>query len=355
MIISYFSLEAPDTLQLTLHLSLVRYELLSHFSKCHKKTGDLVEDLTMKISKPIVVIGIERSGKTLLVSILANHPSLYWLSNLDSRWPAGTIPVTLARRIFSWTKIDQNYVAIPGTKSTMQGRFPPSECVTYWKRVFRWGTEENYLIEDDYFDENDLRPELKKRLVRDFNLRVSLSGKARLILEQAGFSLKVLFFNALFPDAIFLQTIRNPFENHDSLVRAKRNSNQKFWGVKIPGWKELINADLSKQAVMQIRSALEIIDQDIVKIPNFETRFLRIRYEDLVSMPQQTIQSVLDFCDLDMAPQVLAALSGVRNEEKQQRNTSDHKSPEILDVLNSLAYEYGYLNTEKLFAINVEA
>ena len=43
----------------------------------------------------------------------------------------------------------------------MQGKFPPSECLPYWKRVFRWGDEENYLIESDYFDDKDLTAEIK--------------------------------------------------------------------------------------------------------------------------------------------------------------------------------------------------
>jgi hypothetical protein len=249
-------------------------------------------------------------------------------------------------------KIDQNYVAIPGTISRTQGRFPPSECVAYWKRVFRWGDEENYLIEDDYFDEGDLTSELRKQLIHDLSLRVWLSGRARLMVKQPGFSLKILFFNALFPDAIFLQTIRDPFENHEALVRVKLNSAQKLWGVKIPGWRELIDEDPSRQAAMQLKSILEIIDQDIVKIPDFENRFLRVRYEDLVSTPHETIQSVLDFCHLDMAPQVLTALSGVRNEKKKQIDKSC-LSPEVLDILNSLAYEYGYEGIEKNFVINV--
>jgi hypothetical protein len=173
------------------------------------------------------------------------------------------------------------------------------------------------------------------------------------MIKQPGFSLKILFFNALFPDAIFLHIIRNPFENHVSLVQAKRNSDQKLWGIKIPGWKELVAADPAKQAAMQIKSTLQIIDQDIVKIPDFETRFMRIRYEDLVSMPQETIQSVLDVCHLDMAPQVLAALSGIRSVKKKNHNTDYGRSQEILEVLHSLADEYGYQDTEKLFATNV--
>ncbi len=306
----------------------------------------------MKIRRPIIIIGAERSGKSLLFSILANHPDLYWLSNLDSRWPTGTIPVTLARRLFSLTKINQNYITIPGTISRTQGKFPPSECVTYWKRVFRWGTEESYLIENDYFDEKDLTPELKKQLIHDLSLRVWLSGKARLMLEQAGFSLKILFFDALFPDAIFLQTIRDPFDNHDALVQRKLGSNQKLWGVKIPGWKELICEDLSKQAAMQLKSTLEIVDQDIAKIPDFDARFLRIRYEDLVSTPQETTQSILSFCDLDMTPEVLTALSGVRTQAKEQHDVCC-LSPEILDALLSLAYKYGYQDTGGTFAVNM--
>jgi hypothetical protein len=295
----------------------------------------------MKIKKPIIVIGAERSGKSLLSSILANHPHLYWLSNLDSRWPRGTIPVTLARRVFSLTKIDQKYITIPGTFSRMDGKFPPSECVAYWKRVFRWGNEEDYIIENDYFDESDLTSALKSQLLNDFGLRMSLSGKTRLMVEQAGFSLKILFFNALFPDAIFLQTIRNPFDNHEALVRRKLSSDQKLWGIKVPGWQKLIGEEPAKQAVVQLKSTLEIIDEDIVKIRDFETRFMRIRYEDLILSSQETIRSVLSFCELHMRSQVLAALSGIKNETNDRYDRSC-VSPETLEVLNALADRYGY-------------
>ncbi len=296
----------------------------------------------MKVSKPIIIVGAERSGKTLLFSILANHPRLYWLSNLDSLWPTGTIPITLARRILSLRKVDHSYIAVPGTRSRVRGRFPPSECTAYWKRVFGWGDEENYLIEDDCADEGNLTTGLGKSLIHDLGLRIFLSGKERLLVEQAGFSLKIPFFNALFPDAIFLHVIRNPFENHDSIVRVKLASDQKLWGVKIPGWRQLVDADPSTQAALQLESVLRIIDEDIVKIQDSETRFMRIRYEHLVSTPQATIQSVLDFCHLDMAPQVLAGLSGVRNITNDDRGAGYISSQETSEVLTSLAQKYSY-------------
>jgi hypothetical protein len=80
---------------------------------------------------------------------------------------------------------------------------------------------------------------------------------------------------------------------------------------------------------------------------------MRIRYEDLVSMPQKTIQSVLDFCDLDVTPQVLAALSGVTTKTKEHHEISSCKSQEILDTLISLAHRHGYQDTEGTFAINM--
>jgi hypothetical protein len=297
----------------------------------------------MNIRKPIIIIGAERSGKSLLFSILANHRDLYWLSNLDSLWPTGTVPITLARRTFSWIKIDQTYITIPGTVSGMRGRLKPSECVSYWKRVFGWGNEGDYLIEDDYFDARALSAAMRKHLLGDLSLRVLISGKRRLIVEQAGFSLKILFFNALFPDAIFLHTIRNPFDNHDALVRRKLSSDQKLWGIKVPGWKELVNEDPSKQAAAQLRDILKIIDKDIVRIPDCETRFLRIRFEDLVATPKETVQSVLDFCGLDMTTRVLAAVAGVKKETGDQPGTGHYTSEETSEVLISLAGRYGYL------------
>ena len=172
------------------------------------------------------------------------------------------------------------------------------------------------------------------------------------MVKQPGFSLKILFFNALLPDAIFLQTIRNPFENHDALIRVKLNSNQKLWGVKVPGWKELVDEDPYKQAALQLKSTLDIIDEDIVKIPDFESRFMQVRYENLVSRPQETVQSVLNFCNLDMTPQILAALSGVKNKTKDHHDLS-YPSQETLDSLISLAQKYDYQVTERIFATNV--
>jgi hypothetical protein len=69
-------------------------------------------------------------------------------------------------------------------------------------------------------------------------------------------------------------------------------------------------------------------------------------------MPQKTIQSVLDFCDLDVTPQVLAALSGIRPATKEHPDASC-LSQETLDVLVFLADKYGYQETEGTFAVNV--
>ena len=97
---------------------------------------------------------------------------------------------------------------------------------------------------------------------------------------------------------------------------------------------------------MQSKDTFENIDEDIVKIQEFETRFMRIRYEHLISMPHETIQTVLNFCSLSMMPQILTALSGVRYQIQDHYDTSG-LSKETLDILNSLAYKYGFLDAKE--------
>ncbi|WP_152918054.1 sulfotransferase, partial [Ardenticatena maritima] len=233
---------------------------------------------SQKIERPIFIIGVERSGTTLVYSLLANHPDFYWLSRLDSIIPDCPLLSCFIRRGISFFMPDQNYVAIPRAISRSRGMIPPSECLPYWRRIFNWGSEDNYIVDDDYFTEMDATDSLRKFIYRDLRVRLAFSKKSRLLFKQPGLSLKIRFLNSVFEDAIFLHVIRDPITNFLSLVQAKNRSQEKFWGVKVPGWREFLQSSNEVQSVLQIRRTLEIIDQDIQQIKG-TNRYFRIYYE----------------------------------------------------------------------------
>jgi len=291
----------------------------------------------VKIDRPIFIIGVERSGTTLLYSIMANHPELYWLSRLDSVVPNNPCISSLVRRAVS-ALVKTRYIAVPGAISRSEGLLPPSECLPYWRRIFHWGSEDNYLIDDDYFAETDVENNIKAFLHHDLKARLFWMRKKRLLFKWPGFSLKIRFLNTVFPDALFLHMIRNPVTNFLSLIRAKEESEEKFWGIKIPGWRNLLSADKRLQAAMQIKVTLETIEEDVSKV-RVHDRYLQVRYESLIDSPKETLMQILRFCDLRYVPEIEEATKGIR---PQRREAPKNIPDDVGDILWSIAARYGY-------------
>ena len=234
----------------------------------------------MKNEKPIIIFGAERSGTTLLYSLLANHPDLYWFSRLDSVFPQAPAFCTIIRRVVNYVKPNENHVAVKDKLSRSRGLIPPSECFPYWRRYFRYvdETDENDLG-DDYYDARDLNGDTNDFILSDINLRLRLLDKKRLLLKQPAFSLKIGYFNKLFPDALFVHVLRHPLSNYESLLEAKQKSDKKYWGSKFPGWRKYRDADLQLQAGIHLKTILDIITDDVKDCGILNHRYLRIKYE----------------------------------------------------------------------------
>lgn len=291
------------------------------------------------ITNPIFIFGVERSGTTLLYSILSNHPDLYWFSRLDSVMPGMPTVACTIRRFFDALS-DETYIAIPDTISRSHGIISPSECLPYWRNLFRWGDEDDYQIDDDRFDETDLDDSLRGWIVADVQKRLMLLDKKRLLVKQPGFSLKIRYFDALFPDALFIHMVRHPRVNLASLVRTKDQSSEIFWGTKVPGWRRYLDASPARQAAFQMQSVAETVERDIEAIDDAGSRYLQVKYEDLTDAPEETIRRVLAFCRLDVTAEIEQSLAGIRARERKAIDLE--VTDEVRAILNELADRDGY-------------
>jgi hypothetical protein len=291
---------------------------------------------------PIFVIGVERSGTTLLYSILANHPALYWLSRLDSLLPRAVVTTCVIRRVVERVR-RRPYLAVRGAVSRSSGLVPPSECQPYWRGLFGWGDEDNYLIEDDHFDETKLDASTKRSLLADLKRRLLFSRKQRLLFKQTSLSLKLRYLDAIFPDALFLQVIRDPMDNLVSLARAKASSGERFWGTKIPGWRALLDADPHLQAAIHMREVFEIVERDLATLPGGGQRRFLVRYEDLVQDPARQVAHVLQFCHLSPAPQIEAVLHRIEQGGPPAQRAERPPLPgDVMRIVAALSERWGY-------------
>lgn len=261
-----------------------------------------------EIKKPVFILGPERSGTTLLYSLLANADEFYWFSRIDSLIPSWPYAAELSRRLFG--VLEKPFIAHHGKISKIKGFNTPTECNAYWKQIFKWGDETNYLIENDRFVEDDLTNGLENFIKTDFTDRLSYSGKKRMLLKQPGFSLKLRFWNHIFPDAFFLICTRNIEDNVCSLIKAKKDSKENFWGTKVDEWRDFLDADYRTQSLLQLKKIYSFLAEDL-KNEKIARQTMVVSFDQFLSDPEREIKKAVQFCKVRWNKQMRLASKGI--------------------------------------------
>lgn len=282
-------------------------------------------NVSHQIKKPVFIVGPERSGTTLLYSILSNADGFYWFSQVDSVIPTRPLLAEIIRRFFKI--IDRSaFVAHPGGISSIKGINTPSECNSYWKKIFKWGDEQNYLVGNDRFVEEDLSEEQIQYINEDFGKRLKYSGKSRILLKQPGFSLKLRLWNHVFPDAIYLICTRDLEDNVCSLVKAKEESDENFWGTKVDGWKEHMEADYRTQALLQLKKIYKNIADDLEN-ENIAKNTMIVSYDQFVAESEKMSMRIAEFCDVQWNEQMKFASQEIIQKELPDNLDIDFNLP----------------------------
>lgn len=131
------------------------------------------------IVAPIFMVGAERSGTTILGKVLGHQGDVMFLSEARPMW----------------------YRAVPDVD----------------ERKFHWanGQPQGRL----YLDETDYSEEAKASLEHDFGCMMTRAGRRRLMEKMPINLFRVRWLNAMWPDAKFIQIMRDPFSTTDSKMQ----------------------------------------------------------------------------------------------------------------------------------------
>jgi len=295
-----------------------------------------------QIVKPIFVLGVERSGTTVLYSMLSNHDDLYWFSRLEGAFPYAPATVSAVRRLIqTFAAQDAFYQSIPETISRSSGLLGPSEGGKFWRSVFDWDRKAVEGKQDDYYDEDDIDQETDLRWVNEFRIRMRVLKKSRLLLKQPGLNVRLRYLNPIFPDSLFVHVIRNPWDNIASLAKAKSSSKEMFWGTKMPGWRRFLPFSYEDQAGVQLEGILTLIRQQVAGIPLGGDRYTSVRLEDLIDDPEGVTRSICEFCSLNFSERLRKAVRSVAPKKMSKRGTLS--SPTANAIAERIARKYGYL------------
>jgi hypothetical protein len=294
--------------------------------------------LSAAIDRPIFVMGPERSGTTFIYALLATHPDIYAFTTIADHFPDHPFSAALLRKILS-PQPHQQYRSVPKTIGRIEGgRFNLTEGLRYWCRHLQTRTGAWRDRPDEFFTEEDLDEETRTRLPNDLKKRIYILKRKRALLKQPGFSLKIRYLDALFPDAIFLHCLRKPTDNFRSLLALKRHVGGPEWGIRIPARYKLPNATLEAQTAQQLAVTYDLIQQSINRIKNGADRYVPVFYDSFQADFARQTSRLFQKCGLTVPPSVLKSpelfVRSRSADPTPEPMTRDSQALEILEKLN---------------------
>lgn len=277
----------------------------------------------VEVRQPVFVMGMERSGTTLVYSLLANHPEFYWFSTLDTVFPRSPAATSVIRRAFERVAARESYLAVPGTIAESVGRIAPSECGRFWQIYV---PDAGQVRDDETLRERDVAPELAASLTLEIGIRMRLLGRGRLLAKRPGFALKIPYLRAIFPDAIFVDVVRRPADNIRSLTTVKSRMGDGFWGIRIPGWQDLTQLPWRLQAERQLEAVRAIVAEDAKNLP--AAQYVQVSYDELLRSPQATMSRLLERLSLRPSRRVAGASARVLRPTADTRAVPSDESTE---------------------------
>ena len=277
---------------------------------------------------PVLIIGCARSGTSLLYNVLSEATSL-WSIGYESKeiiehyhspavqgWKSGTLmaeDLTAESRAYMIRQFEQQ--AAPGTywRRVNQLRQIANRSRLYGAIKRRGRGEAGGSAVSSAVPQAGL--DAFRRLARLRNRMMPPPGGMRLLEKTPENCLRLPFLAALFPDARIIFLTRDGRANVHSLVEGWRQSHlfpgysspvtvtspgqtRGRWAFTlIPGWRELVDSPLEEICAHQWVACNQAVI-DYAASPS-SLPLLTIRYEDLISEPDQALARIASFLAIE--------------------------------------------------------
>jgi hypothetical protein len=297
---------------------------------------------------PLFVIGVPRSGTTIVFDAVSSHPQLGWLSNYSAMYP-GVPWLNGLRRLLDnrWVKLrgrKKQYASVrPGNRYYPQ----PDEAYEFWDRYSCSDFSRDYLLGCSASRETAQRVRTAVDAVLGWQGRSVFSTK----LTGPG---RIHYLNSIFPGSRYVNVIRDARDVVASPMRVE------FWerngGLEQPYWRNGLDSDAVSNwhergsdpvvlAAMQWKFIIESTRDEAGGLP--EKRYMELRYEDFVADPGAKTALIFDFAGLDNAAGIAASAAAAFR--RTDMNAMRHKGlgadavRSIETVAADLMTDLGYL------------
>jgi len=299
------------------------------------------------IRDPIVILAAPRSGSSALFAALSAHPDLWSRYRESNRLLEGPFdPRLTGATSNALTEDDLD----DGTRSLLLRRFFDTV-----------GNLERLPIVRSL----PLRGRGRRRVSEAIAVvsRPFKRPPIRIVEKSPKNTLRVPFMRTLFPDARFLHLTRDPRGNIASLYRAWQTPGRyktyplppgyrivgysgAAWSFVLqPGWERLDGRTLVEVCADQWRACNETCLEDLGKVE--EAAVLRVRYEDLVAHPHDTLRRIAGWADLDPVPferfeAGLPVIQSATKPDPQKWLTMRQEIGSVIEQIQDVASALGY-------------
>ncbi len=298
----------------------------------------------MEIKKPIFIIGVPRTGTTLLHNILCFHPDLAWFSIENFvDWPTEDEKEEMKKHFLGLKK---NQEKIPVTEESLFVFGPnwkegitqtkvhpdlkkiPIEGEFFWRKQFG-----NKYIKD-------ISDDKKQQIISELEKLMGEQNKSRFLSKAPQNTMRLFAIKKNFPDVKFLNVARDPRAVVNSMLQRHKVEGNWDPGIEILDNEKFDKLDLIEKFAWRYRESTE----EIYKFSStYKNNLFTISYEDLISESKKTIIKVLQYCELDIPNNIDQMIPQIRsNRDSWKKKISKKQQEKIFELTKSSMKKMNY-------------
>jgi hypothetical protein len=265
-----------------------------------------IDTVGIRVDRPIFLIGLPRSGTTMLQDLLCAHPDVAFVNNTMNRFPTTFCAIEHFRRRLKLDFVGERYLA----DSVMVSASSSSDAIAFWGEWFKL---DPFSVEYSPLRTADFTPADVERIHETIRKVIWCNGdRSKRFFNKLLAPLPHLdVVRDLFPDAKFLHIIRDARFTASSMVKLCRKEieRQKRFRLAVgaeavfvpyprfPRLAEYVQsygADAVRTTAHVWNDAITYLDGLRPSLPHFH----EVRFEDILADPRGAVGRLLDFCEL---------------------------------------------------------